>query len=104
MAKKKKPEVYQINAPFAYVQAAESLEIAKKWALERKDHPSLIDIANSWIEIGNQMLTADVELVYDEDDIHTVRTDEQQLIGFGFLGGITSGEQEAEPSPGADED
>jgi len=101
MGKKKKDPV-QINAPLAYVQAVESLQVAKKLALEHKDHGSLIDIANSWIEIGNHMLTNEVELVYDDEEAHTIHAEEEELISFGFTGGL-SGEETSEPAPGADE-
>jgi hypothetical protein len=103
VGKKKKQERVQINAPLAYVQAVESLYVAKKMALEHKDYASLIDIANSWIEIGNHMLTAEVELVYDDETAATYHSEEQSLIGFGFTGGL-SGEETTQPAPGADED
>ena len=96
MGKKKKQEFIQINAPMAYVQAVEALYIAKKFALEQKDQGSLIDIANSWIEIGNHMLTNESEVVYSDEEAQTIHSEPEALIGFGFLGG-PDGKKEAEP-------
>ena len=100
--RKKKDEHIQLSAPYAYVTAAESLMIARKWALERKDATAMIDIANSWTEIGNQLLTAEVELVYDEDEAISLGTEDDTPFVIGFAGG-SSGEKEVEPSTKPDE-
>lgn len=97
--RKKKEEPIELTAPYAYVTAAESLQIARRWALERKDTNALIDIANSWTEIGNHLLTAQVELVYDDDEITSLsaeaETDNPFVIGFA---GGSNGEKEVKPS------
>lgn len=95
--RKKKEEPIQLSAPYAYVTAAESLTIARKWALERKDTNALIDIANSWTEIGNQLLTAEVELVYDEDEAVSLSSESEPPFAIGFTGGHR-GKEEVEPS------
>ena len=100
--KNKREEPIQINAPFAYVQAIDSLNVSRKLALEHKDYNCLVAIANSWIEIGNHMLTAEVELVYDDGEAY-VTSDDKPLTGFGFIGGTDGREEEIEPTPSPDE-
>jgi len=103
--KRKKAEPIQLSAPYAYVTAAESLQIARRWALERKDATAMIDIANSWTEIGNHLLTAEVELVYDEDEITSLSSESETDPPFaiGFTGG-KSGKEEVEPSTNPKQD
>jgi hypothetical protein len=85
---RKKKEPIQINAPMSYVKASELLTIARSIALKRGDVTSMIDIANSWIEIGNHMLTSEIELVYDEDsEQQFTDTEAPGPVGFGFTGG-----------------
>jgi hypothetical protein len=95
--KRKKEEHIQLSAPYAYVTAAESLTIARKWALERKDANAMIDIANSWTEIGHQLLTAEVELVYDEEEALSLSSEIEPPFAIGFTGGHR-GKEEVEPS------
>lgn len=101
MGKKKEEEETELSAPLAYVNAYELLVIARKFALERKDPNALIDIANSWIEMGHHLLTAEVTLGYDGDDEESSATSEPPTIGFS--GGSSDG-KEIGPGPGADKD
>ena len=101
MGKKKEEESVDLSAPLAYINAHELLTIARKFALERKDPAALIDIANSWIEMGHHLLTAEVVLEYDGDEeVETVSSDPPTI---GFIGGSSDG-KETDPGPGADED
>ena len=95
--RKKKQEPIELSAPYAYITAAESLAIARRWALEKKDANAMIDIANSWTEIGNHLLTAEVELVYDDDDTVSLSAETDPPFAIGFTGGH-SGKEEVEPS------
>jgi len=87
-----------LNAPQAYVNAAEMLAIARKYALERKDPHSMVEIANSWIQIGHHLLTAEIELVFDDEDNIKVGAGSDAPFTMGFLGDL-SGEEEVESSP-----
>jgi hypothetical protein len=94
MSKKKEEEDVDLSAPLAYINAVELLTIARKLSLERKDPNALIDIANSWIEIGHHLLTAEIVLEYDGDsDDETPASDPPQI---GFTGG-NNDEKESEP-------
>lgn len=100
----KKEELTEINAPMAYVTAVELLQVARKLALERKDIASLIDVANSWIEVGHQLLEAQLELQNsDEDDAGHGMIGFGESFSIGFTGGSVGGEEEAQPSPGPTE-
>ena len=101
MSKKKKTEEVDLSAPLAYVNAVESLTIARKLSLERKDHNALIDIANSWIEIGHHLLTAEIVLEYDSDEEDDAPSSDPPQIGF--TGGSNDG-KEVEPSAHPDKD
>jgi hypothetical protein len=100
MGKKKKkvveeePLVVKIYAPLAYVSGMDALAHAQQFALQREDAGQMIEIANAWIELGNQLLTHGVELVYSDGD-----NDPAASIGsgpgaaFGFTGGVDHGEE-----------
>jgi hypothetical protein len=111
MTKKKKkkieeaePIVVNINAPLAYVSAMDALAYAQKFALQREESGHLVEIANAWAEIGNQLLTAGVELVYsDQDETAAFAEKDDKTTAFGFIGG-PHGEEETEPTPDATED
>ena len=90
----KEQEPVPVSAPFSFVSAMNALYVANKIALERKDHSALIDIANSYIEMGTQLLVAGVELVYDESEGFV---EEQEQLTIGFTGGSVDGEKEVEP-------
>jgi uncharacterized protein (UPF0332 family) len=79
----------QVNAPYAYISAVDALLIAKSLALQSKDHSALIDIANSFVEIGNHMLTHEVALEYDEDEEESATIPTGEAVGnpVGFTGG-----------------
>ena len=101
MGKKKEEESVDLSAPLAYVNAYELLVIARKFALERKDPAALIDIANSWIEMGHHLLTAEIVLEYDGDEeVEAVSSDPPTI---GFIGGSSDG-KETDPGKGPDED
>lgn len=91
----------QVNAPLAYITALDVLLTARSLAQSTKDHHALIDIANSYIEIGNQMLTHEVQLDYDEDEEEptTVQTGSptDYPIGFTQGGGYDRAEEEVDP-------
>jgi hypothetical protein len=95
--KKEEQEPISINAPYAFVSAMNSLYVAQKLALENKDRSALIDIANSYIEMGTQLLVAGVELVYDESE-DGIEESLEGKVTIGFTGGSVDGEEEAEPS------
>jgi hypothetical protein len=99
--KKKEQEPIPVSAPYSFVSAMNALYVANKIALERKDHMALIDVANSYIEMGTQLLVAGVELVYDESESFV---EEQEQLTIGFTGGSVDGEKEAEPSDEPTED
>jgi hypothetical protein len=107
MAKKKKkkhihheePIVVNINAPLAYVSAMDALAYAQKFAMQREESAQMVEIANAWAEIGNQLLTHGVELVYsDEEETAAFAGKHDQEMVFGFAGGHNHGKEEAEPS------
>lgn len=106
MGKKKKkkqaeeePLIVNINAPLAYVSAMDALSYAQKFALQREESMALVEIANAWAEIGNQLLTHGVELVYsDQDDSASFAEKNDTQTVFGFAGGLHHGKEEAEPS------
>lgn len=97
MAKKKDPEPMQINAPYAFISAINALYVAQKFALENKDRAALIDIANSYIEMGTQLLVHGTELVYDESE-GTVEEQLEDKPIIGFTGGSVDREEEVEPT------
>ena len=101
MGKKKEEEEIDLSAALAYVNAHELLMIARKFALERKDPTALIDIANSWIEMGHHLLTAEVTLEYDGDEEDDAVTSDPPVIGF--TGGSNDG-KETDPGSGPDKD
>lgn len=97
-----RPAVH-INAPFAYVQAAQSLQMAEHWAIERQDYDALIESAAVWIEMGGHLLDNGVDLVYDEDAGTVAQKDLGDApVGFGFTTGGTSDNKPAEDKPKAD--
>lgn len=107
MGKKKKkkekveeePIVVNINAPLAYVSAMDALAYAQKFAMQREESAQMVEVANAWAEIGNQLLTHGVELVYsDQDETAAFAEKDQTDIVFGFTGGHHHGKEEAEPS------
>ena len=111
MGKKKKkvveeePLVVKIHAPLAYVSGMDALSYAQKFALQREDAGQLIEIANSWIELGNQLLTHGVELVYsDADEEAALSAPDNKNTVFGFGGAIHHGEEETEPTADTTED
>lgn len=93
-------EPIHVNAPFAFVQASQSLQLAERWAMEHQDYAALIDSANAWIDMGACLLDNGVDLVYDEA-AGTVAQEEisDKPIGFttGFTGGSDDGEAEDKP-------
>ena len=109
MTKKKKkkqkheehePLVVKINAPLAYVSAMDALAYAQKFALQREESMALVEIASAWTEMGNQLLTHGVELVYsDQEDTATFAEEDGANTVFGFAGGPHNDrKEEAEPS------
>jgi hypothetical protein len=104
MAKRnQKSEPIEINAPYAFVSAMNALYVAQKFALENKDRSALIDIANSYIEMGTQLLAHGIELVYDESE-GTVEEQLEDKPTIGFTGGSVDGEEKAEPTEEPTED
>lgn len=94
-------EPIHVNAPFAFVQASQSLQIAEQWALEHKDYGALIDSANSWIEMGRHLLDNGVDLVYDETAGTVAQEDiTDQPMGFSIgFGGTDDGADKPEDQP-----
>jgi hypothetical protein len=89
MAKKKKnksPEPLIINAPFAYFSAIDALQTARAWAHDHQDYNALINIATAWSEIGGHLLTAEIEMVYDDDEVSATSAHKDEPIAFGFTG------------------
>jgi hypothetical protein len=104
-SKKKKEEPVSLSAPLAYMTAVELLYVARKLALERKDVTSLIDISNSWVEIGNHLLTFEIELEYNGSDDEVQDNDQDVPFVVGFSGGIENDrKEEVDTSPDAPED
>ena len=112
MGKKKKkkekveePLVVNINAPLAYVSAMDALAYAQRFALQREETAQLVEIANAWVSIGEQLLTHGVELVYsDQDETAAFAEKNENMTAFGFTGGHHHGKEEAEPSTDTAED
>lgn len=113
MGKKKKKDkkveeealVVNINAPLAYVSAMDALAYAQKFAMQREESMAMVEIANAWAEIGNQLLTHGVELVYsDQDDAASLAHGDDKAAAFGFAGGPHYGKEEAQPSTDSPED
>jgi hypothetical protein len=113
MAKKKKKKqkqeeeslVVNINAPLAYVSAMDALAYAQRYAMQREETAQLVEIANAWASIGEQLLTHGVELVYsDQDDSAAFAEKDITTTAFGFTGGHHHGKEEAEPSTDTAED
>jgi hypothetical protein len=103
MAKNNKPDLEEenvISAPVAYITAAEMLHVARKLALENKDRATMVDIANSWIEIGKHLLTEKVQLEYDEDEAGVVELAPEPEFVIGFTGGKGGEPEEDEPESG----
>lgn len=108
MGKKKKKKVLaavadepltvKIHAPLAYVSGMDALAYAQRFAQQREDASQMIEIANVWIELGNQLLTHGIELVYSEVDEEATLASSGNQTPFGF-GGTPEDDDEEEPEP-----
>lgn len=92
-------EPVHINAPFAFVQAAQSLQLAEQWAIDSHDHESLVASATVWVEMGQHLLANGVDLVYDES-AGTVAQEEvkDEPFTIGFAGGNDDTKPTEEPN------